>query len=277
VIFFQKKRKKLTMSTMDANEFIKGGYILQPRVIDESDIIHEPPVVRELWLYLLRKVNHRNIGKFKRGSGFFSLEEISNDLHWFVGFRKMKYSKPQLTKSLRRLRERNMIATMKATRGVFVTICKYDYYQDPKNYEGNDEEIMKETRKQRGGITKNKNEKNERIKEEKTLSWRDDFEIYKSELIKAFDLIKKDIKFIEKQERYNPGVDVILSIEKSIDVYWIKEGGWKNKKKSQTVNIDWPATFANSISQPINKVFISRNNEAKNQVVHQIPPIIPAI
>ena len=262
---------------MDANEFIKGGYILQPRVIDESDIIHEPPVVRELWLYLLRKVNHRNIGKFKRGSGFFSLEDISNDLHWFVGFRKMKYSKPQLTKSLRRLRERNMIATMKATRGVFVTICKYDYYQDPKNYEGNDEEITKETRRQRGGITKNKNEKNERIEEEKTLSWRDDFEIYKSELIEAFKKIKNDQKFLEKQERYNPGVDVILSIEKSIDGYWIKEGGWKNKKKSQTVNIDWPATFANSISQPMNKVFISRNNEAKNQVVQQNPPIIPAI
>lgn len=163
------------MSTMDANEFIKGGYILQPRVIDESDIIHEPPVVRELWLYLLRKVNHRNIGKFKRGSGFFSLEDISNDLHWFVGFRKMKYSKPQLTKSLRRLRERNMIATMKATRGVFVTICKYDYYQDPKNYEGNDEEIMKETRKQRGGITKNKNDKNDKNVKESISAEKFDF------------------------------------------------------------------------------------------------------
>jgi len=77
----------------------------------------------------------------------------------------MKYSKPQLTKSLRRLRERSMIATMKATRGIFITILKYDYYQDPKNYEGNDEETVKEMRRKQVGITKNKNEKNEIIEE----------------------------------------------------------------------------------------------------------------
>jgi hypothetical protein len=33
------------------------------------------------------------------------------------------------------------------------------------------------------------------------------------------------------------------------------EAGWKNKKKSGTLNIDWIATFKNSISQPMNKVY----------------------
>ena len=53
---------------MEDKPRIKGGYILQPRVIDESDLIHEAPVVRELWLYLLRNVNHKDNGKFKRGT-----------------------------------------------------------------------------------------------------------------------------------------------------------------------------------------------------------------
>jgi hypothetical protein len=125
---------------------IDGGYILQPRKIDDSEIMHAPPVVRELWLYLLRKVNWKDNCKYMRGQGFFQLETIQKDLGWFVGYRRMVYSKPQLTKALRRLREGNMIATTKETRGVFVSVCKYEFYQDKKNYEGNDEETTKEQR-----------------------------------------------------------------------------------------------------------------------------------
>jgi hypothetical protein len=131
---------------------IKGGYILQPRKVDESEVIHDPPIVREIWFYLLRKVNHKNHKNLKRGQGIFNFNEIADDLHWFVGYRKMKYSKPQITKTLRRLCERNMIATMKATRGIIVTINNYSYYQNPENYESNGEEITKEMRRQQEGI-----------------------------------------------------------------------------------------------------------------------------
>ena len=162
---------------------IPGGYILQPRKIDESGVMKEPPIVRELWLYLIRKVNWKNNGKFSRGSGFFRFADIQDDLCWYVGFRKMKYSKPQISKALRRLCEREMVvtektyhafkkaqnnrtldnilkeslrrtyeetmkATMKATKGLSITILNYCYYQDPKNYEGNNEETMKATRRQ---------------------------------------------------------------------------------------------------------------------------------
>lgn len=128
---------------------IPGGYILQPRCIDNSDIMHESPIVREVWFYLLRRVNHQDNDKFKRGTNFFNLGNIQEDLHWFVGYRKEKYSKPQLTKAIRRLYERNMIATTRATRGLIITILNYDYYQNPKNYESNNERTTKETRKQR--------------------------------------------------------------------------------------------------------------------------------
>lgn len=141
---------------------IPGGYILQPRVWDSSDHAKMPPVTRELWHYLLRSVNHTDNGKYCRGTGFFSLSNIQESLCWFVGYRKETYSKPQLTKSLRRLCEGNMIETAKATRGIYVTVLNYDYYQDPKNYERNSEGYASCERGKTGGQTKNKNEKNEK-------------------------------------------------------------------------------------------------------------------
>lgn len=130
---------------------VPGGYILQPRCIDSSDIMHEPPVVRELWFYLLRRVNHEDNGRFERGTNFFNLGDVQEALHWYVGYRKERYSKPQLTKAMRRLCERNMIETTKATRGLVVSVLNYSYYQDPGNYERNGERNTKETRKKHEG------------------------------------------------------------------------------------------------------------------------------
>ena len=143
---------------------IPGGYILQPRCIDGSDIMHEPPVVRELWFYLLRRVNHRDNGKFERGTNFFCLGDIQDALHWYVGYRKKTYSKPQLTKAMRRLRERNMIETAKETRGIWVRVLNYNYYQDPKNYEGNAEGNTKEIRRKHEGSHYKQEGKNVRKK-----------------------------------------------------------------------------------------------------------------
>lgn len=118
-------------------DMIKGGYILQPRCIQEGSMAHNPPVDRELWQYFLRSVNYYKHDLMPRGSGFFRLEDIQEDLSWKVGFRKMKYSKSQLSKSIRRMRDAGVATVTKETGGMIVTICKYDYYQDPNNYEGN--------------------------------------------------------------------------------------------------------------------------------------------
>ena len=120
------------------------------------------PITRELWFYILRNVNHSDCGKFKRGQNFFQFSEIQEGLHWYVGYRKMTYSKPQITKALRRLCEGNMTATAKATRGILITVCNYEFYQDPKNYEGNDEGSTKDQRRNLEGHTKNKNDKNDK-------------------------------------------------------------------------------------------------------------------
>lgn len=86
-------------------------------------------------------------------------------------------------------------------------------------------------------------------------NWKNNFEIYKTLLIEEFELLKKNKEWILEQEKYNPKIDIILSIEKSIKNYWILETGWKNKIRSKTETIDWKATFSNAISMSANKVY----------------------
>lgn len=136
---------------------IPGGYILQPRKFDESESSNFPPCTREVWLYLLRNVNHKDNGKLSRGVGFFSISGIRDVLCWYVGFCKKTYSKDQVVKALRRLRDSTMIATTKTTRGLIVTICNYDFYQDPKNYEDTNDGTTKAPRRRYGSTTINKN------------------------------------------------------------------------------------------------------------------------
>lgn len=149
---------------------IPGGYILQPRCFDKSNAAHFSPVTRELWFYLLRKVNHTDKGNLKRGQGFFNISDIQKDLSWMVGYRTEMYSKPQFTKALRRLREELMIVTTKTTRGVIISVCNYDEYQTPESYEGSNEGCAKETRGSFGGRTINKNERRKEGKKTTTTS-----------------------------------------------------------------------------------------------------------
>ena len=124
---------------------INGGYILQPRIFDESEASKLHPVARELWFYLIRKVNHKDNSKFKRGQGFFRYKDIQDGLSWAIGFRKETYSKTQIYKALRRLNESRMTTTTKTTRGIVITICNYEIYQNPKNYEDYNERTTKTT------------------------------------------------------------------------------------------------------------------------------------
>jgi hypothetical protein len=217
---------------MEAGSKISGGYVLQPRRIDESVIMHAPPIVREIWLYLIRKVNHANFKNIERGQGVFRFEDIQNDLSWTVGYRKMTYSKPQITKALRRLREETMIATTKATAGMLITVLNYNKYQDPENYEGNDERTTKATRRQREGNAFNiqecknvKNEKNEK-NTNPPIAPQDDFSVFWQEYPKKVGKMDA-LKAWGKLNGTRPAIEIILkSIEAQKQSHgWQKENG----------------------------------------------------
>ena len=126
---------------------IPGGYYIKARQIKYSAIAHAPPHIREIWDYLIREANHS--GKKKngeilgRGQVFTSYDEIREDLHWMVGWRKHRYTKDQCESAMKFLRkpQRNgpMITTRKTTRGLIITVCNYGFFQDQKNYENHND------------------------------------------------------------------------------------------------------------------------------------------
>jgi hypothetical protein len=200
---------------------IPGGYILQPRKIDESQIMHEAPCTREVWFYILRKVNHTDNVNIQRGQGFFRYADIMDDLCWYAGYCKKTYSKTQVAKSLRRLREGSMIATTKTTRGVLISVLNYSFYQDPENYEGNNEGNTKATRRQQGDPTINKNVKNEKKKDKYSCAFAAFWEAYPKKKAKA-DAWKA---WQQKKGEIPDNIIEVVELNKSSNKDWIKDGG----------------------------------------------------
>jgi len=116
------------------------GYILFPRELMDEEFWTFTPVARQIFLYLMMRVNYKDGSNgYKRGQGFFSYGKIKEDLSWYVGFRKHTYSDSQIRNAMNHLVTNGMISTTKSTRGLRVTICKYESYQNPKYYEQHNE------------------------------------------------------------------------------------------------------------------------------------------
>ncbi|MFC1739145.1 hypothetical protein ACFL1G_08865 [Planctomycetota bacterium] len=140
---------------------IPKGYYIKARVIDDSEIAHAPPHVREIWDYLLRIANHTakqcRGTTIRRGQVLTSYKVIQEALHWMVGWRKESYSKSQCETAVNWLKKRVMIRTQKTTRGLIITINNYEFYQNPANYEAYTETGRNHTRNLQTADTINKN------------------------------------------------------------------------------------------------------------------------
>ncbi len=108
---------------------------MKARKIQGSAIMHAPPHIREIWDLFLCKACHSDNKYLQRGQLRITYNDIREDLHWMVGWRKMRYSKWDCEKALKWLKKATMITTRKTTLGMVVTICNYDFYQNPANYE----------------------------------------------------------------------------------------------------------------------------------------------
>jgi hypothetical protein len=156
---------------------IKGGYYIKARCIRESWIAHSAPIDREVWDYLLREANHmdRKYHGFiiKRGQLFRTYREIREALYWKIGCYKKCYSESAMKHCMKRLMNARMIELTKEPRGNVITVCNYDYFQDPKNYEGTDEGTDEGTSKEpvrnRECAAINKNVKNDNNKKKEPL------------------------------------------------------------------------------------------------------------
>ncbi len=139
------------------------------RKIDESVVSEMPPYAREIWFYLLRSANHRDNQTCKRGQTIRRYADIIEALKWYVGYRKCSYTSAQCENSMKLLMKAGMITKTRTTRGLLITICKYDTYQTPSNYESQNETGTRAAMEPQGRQTINKNVKKLKKKETPNL------------------------------------------------------------------------------------------------------------
>ena len=124
---------------MSNSPHIPGGYILLSRKLLRSGIMEKPPLYLKLWLWLLMQSSHKDHGSLKRGQLFTSLKKMREAMAYDVGFIKKRPTEKEIRGVCDFLRRGRMMVTTKGTHGQIITICNYDTYQTPENYEGRNE------------------------------------------------------------------------------------------------------------------------------------------
>jgi hypothetical protein len=222
---------------------IPGGYILLSRKIIESEIWNKPPLYLKVWVYILSKAQHKPYNNLDRGQAFISIPELIEVCSYKVGYRTEKPTKKQIYGILEWLRnpnegvngsncEGNMIETTKVTHGMLVEVNNYNVYQDPRNYESNNEGqaegTTKEQRKDNKGNNKYKNVKNDKNDNNKYSAEFEEFWSYyprKVDKPKAYKSFKTKFKkhsletLIDGAKRYSEYVKRI-----GTDTKYIKHG-----------------------------------------------------
>ena len=130
---------------------IPGGYILYPR--DFLDLLDEAPLLdRVLWVWLNCRANHKDghtaHGQLRRGQLLATIPEMRRALSHRAGRSLRTPSKAAVWRALERYRRRNMIETRRTTRGLVITICEYEHYQNPAHYERHATETAQTTEAQ---------------------------------------------------------------------------------------------------------------------------------
>lgn len=121
-----------------------------------------------------------------------------------------------------------------------------------ENDNGNDNGILKDNSL--------KEESNVKVSSNSNITWREDFALYQSELREAWKAIITS-EYITDRERYHPGLDIKMTLEKACIDFWATKAGWKNKKDSKTKEINWLSTFNKSLSNKMNQVWKEKLNK----------------
>lgn len=123
-----------------ADPKIPGGYILFARKSLESEFMDKPPLYSKLWQWILLSANHKDGYRgLKRGEFFTSIEDMRDAMSYYIGYRKKSPTVKEIRRAYEWLKEGTMIVITKGTRGMYVSIPNYDFYQNPENYEGHNE------------------------------------------------------------------------------------------------------------------------------------------
>ena len=147
---------------MSETNHIKGGATIWARQTIDIDIFRiKNSDWFKIWFYIVNKVNHEDNQWFPRGSNFFQYREIEL---------AVRVTKDQVKHCIDYLKRATMIATRKATRGMIITVLKYDFYQNLDNYKATQKAMNHATKKPHESHTINKNVKNDNTNSETKVS-----------------------------------------------------------------------------------------------------------
>ena len=168
-------------------EHIENGFTMWARKCLESEIFTDKPDKWfKIWFYLVQQVNHKKRGRYDRGQGFVRYDWIAT---------ATGASRDQIKHCIEFLKVNNMLATQKATRGMHITVCKYELYNTQANYKSPTESLKKATQKPHRSHTKHKNVNNVK-KDNTTISPSDFMEYWNSKeklpKIVAFSDVRKE-------------------------------------------------------------------------------------
>lgn len=106
----------------------------------DSDVMDWPAHYVKLWVWMLGKAFWRNGDKLKKGQFVTTIAEMQKVGGHKIGYRTRELTKGEVRSAYEAFTKNTMINTTKTTRGMIITICNYDKYQNPDNYEQHNEQ-----------------------------------------------------------------------------------------------------------------------------------------
>lgn len=122
-----------------ANSYIPGGYVLIARKLFQGEMMEKPPLYFKLWAWMLDRANWKDRDKLKRGQLVATIKGMQEAMSYRIGYRKRTPTPDEIRSAYEAFVKAAMITTTRTTRGLIITICNYDRYQNPRSYEAHDE------------------------------------------------------------------------------------------------------------------------------------------
>ncbi|MBJ6751353.1 hypothetical protein [Geomonas anaerohicana] len=178
------------------DSYIPGGYVLFARKLFYGEMMDKPPLYFKLWAWMLDRANWKDRDKLKRGQLVATIGDMQAATSYHEGFRKNTPTPDKIRSAYEFFVKAAMITTTKTTRGLIITICNYDRYQNPRNYEAHNE-ARTEAQAKPSIVPDDTEEGCKKGKKEKTILSSRDVEEHTDDV--AFFLTKKKRKLTGKR------------------------------------------------------------------------------
>ena len=113
---------------------IPGGYFKNARKMFENELwIKKPAWYGKVWIWMIGEARYSEDTKLCGQGEFFTTYQRIYDCNG-LAYDKNLSSPKSIDNFIRWLKSRKQIETRQTTRGLYITVCNYYFYQDERNY-----------------------------------------------------------------------------------------------------------------------------------------------